>query len=136
IRPDAGQVMHAFDAVSCQHSTVADAGEQQELRRLERTGAEDHLAPRADRLRLLALPILDADRPLALKEYFRRACKRLDAQIGAAIHVRMHIGARRAPALAILLRQLVDPEPFMVLGIEILADAVLRFAGGLQEGLL
>ena len=60
----------------------------------------------------------------------------LDAQIGAASHMRMDIGARRAPAFAVLLRHLVDAEAFMLVGIEILAQAKLRFLRRLQEGLL
>ena len=62
--------------------------------------------------------------------------QRLDAQIGALADVRMHIGARRAPALAIMLRHLVDAEAFLLLGIEVLAHAELRLLRGLQEDLL
>ena len=40
-------------------------------------------------------------------------CMGLDPQIGAACDVRMHIGARRAPALAVPLRHLVDAEALM-----------------------
>ena len=60
----------------------------------------------------------------------------LDAQIGALVHVRMHTGARSTPAFAVLLRHLVDAEPFMILGVEILANAKLRLARGLKEDLL
>lgn len=61
---------------------------------------------------------------------------RLDAQIGALADVRMDIGARRAPALAVLLRHLVDAEAFMVVAVEILAEAELSFLRCLQEDLL
>ena len=57
-------------------------------------------------------------------------------RLARLVHMRMDIGARRAPALAVLLRHLVDAEAFMLVGIEILADAELRFARGLQEDLL
>ena len=60
----------------------------------------------------------------------------LDAQIGAASHVRVDIGARGAAAFAVLLRQLIDAEALMLVGIEILAQAELRFLRGLQEDLL
>ena len=51
-------------------------------------------------------------------------------------HVRMDIGARGAPAFAVLLRHLVDAEAFVLVGVEILAQAELRLLRGLQEDLL
>ena len=44
----------------------------------------------------------------------------------------MNIAARRAPALAVLLRDLVGAEALLLLGVEIVADAELRLARGLQ----
>jgi hypothetical protein len=60
----------------------------------------------------------------------------LDAQIGATCHMRVNIGARGAATLAVLLRQLIDAEAFMLVGIEIFAQAELRFPRALQEYLL
>ena len=130
---DARQMMHAGDAVLAKRCAVADAGQHQQLRRLERAGGNDHLAPRADLLQLLALAIFDADRALALEQDARRLRLGFDAQIGAAAHMRMDIGARRAPAFAVLLRHLVDAEAFVFLGIEILAQAKLGFLCRLQK---
>ena len=48
VLPDAGQMMHAGDAVLAEGCAVADAGQHQQLRGLERAGGDDHLAPRAD----------------------------------------------------------------------------------------
>ena len=50
--------------------------------------------------------------------------------------MRMHIGARGAPALAVVLRHLVGAEPFVILGVEILANAELRFLRRLPEDLV
>lgn len=61
---------------------------------------------------------------------------RLDAQIRPLAHVGIHIGARRAPALATVLRHLVAAEPFMVLFIEVLANAELRLARSLMEDVM
>src|SRR4051794_38812572 len=133
---DAGQMMPAFDAVFGKRRAVADAGQHQKLRRLERARRYDDLAAGADLPRLLALAGFDADRALAFEQDARRLRKSLDAQIRARCHVRMQIGPRGAPALAVLLRHLIDPEALMVPGVEILADAKLRFLGGLQENLL
>ena len=115
---------------------VADARQHQQLRGLERAGGDDHLAPRADLLQLLALAVFDADRALALEQDAGGVRAGLDAQIGAAAHMRMEIGARRAPAFAVLLRQLIDAEAFVVLGIEVVADPELALARALQKDLL
>ena len=95
VLPDAGQMMHAGDAVLAKCGAVADARQHQQLRRLERAGGDDHLAPGADLLQLLALPVLDADRALALEQDAGGMSVGLDAQIGAACHMRD--GYRRAP---------------------------------------
>src|SRR5450631_218287 len=47
----------------------------------------------------------------------------------------MDIAARGTPALAVLLRDLVGAEAFLLLGVEILPDAELGLARGLQIGL-
>ena len=133
---DAGQMMQAFDAVLAERRGVADARQHQQLRGLERAGGDDHLAPRADLLQLLALPVFDADRALAFEQDAGGVRAGLDAQIGAAADMRMDIGARRTPAFAVLLRQLVDAEAFMLFGIEVLADPELALARALQEDLL
>ena len=136
ILSDAGQMMHAVDAVLDQRCAVADAGQHQQLRGLERAGGHDHLAPGAELLQFLALAVFDADRALAFEQDAGGMRAGLDAQIGAAAHMGVDIGARRTPAFAVFLRHLVDAEAFMVVGIEILAQAELRFLRGLQESLL
>ena len=65
---DAGQVMHGGDAVLSHLSAVADAREHQQLRGLECAGRDDDLAPGADLLQRLALPVFDADRALAFEQ--------------------------------------------------------------------
>ena len=62
VLPDAGQVMHGGDAMPAECGAVADAREHQQLRGLERAGGNDHLAPRADLLYFLALPVLACGR--------------------------------------------------------------------------
>src|SRR5258708_6558024 len=136
VLPDAGQMMHGRDAVFRQRLAVADAGEHQELRRLERAGGYDHFAAGANLLPLMALDVLDPDRALALEQDSGGMRERFDTQIRARGDMRMHIGTRRAPALAVFLRHLVNAEAFMVLVIEVLAEAELRFLRSLQENLL
>src|SRR5260370_7143844 len=68
ILSDARQMMRGRDAMFCQRRAVADAGQHQELRGLERAGGKDHFAARADLPGFLALPVFDADRALGLEQ--------------------------------------------------------------------
>ena len=81
---------------------------------------------------ILALAVFDADRTLALDQDAGGVRLRLDAQIGARCHEWMDVAACRAPALAIVLGNLVGAEAFLLLGVEVLADAELSLARGLQ----
>jgi len=56
-----------------------------------------------------------------------------DPQIVAPPDIGMQIGARRAPALAIFLSQLIDAEAFLILAVEIVAQGHLRLARGLEK---
>ena len=99
---------------------------------------EETITSRRARICFSSLPcaVFDTDRALALEQDAGGVRVGLDAQIGAVAHMRMDIGARRAAAFAVLLRHLVDAEAFMLVGIEILAQAKLRFLRRLQERLL
>src|SRR5262249_39740787 len=133
---DAWQVMHAGDAMSAEGSGVADARQHQQFRRLERAGGEDDLAPCAKLLLLLPLHVFDGDGALALEQDARGLRPRFDAQVLTLAHERVDIAARRAPALAIVLRHLVDAEAFLLGAVKVVADAKLRLARALQEHLL
>ena len=98
-------------------SAGTDARHHQQLRRLQRTRGEQHLAPRAQHPPHAALLELDC-RPRACP---RTGCASPSAPVSicrgwAATH-RIEVGARNRPALAVLLRHLIE------------ADAFLRFAG-------
>ncbi len=125
--------MHRLNAVFRELRAVADAGQHQKLRRLKGAGGQDDLAPCADGFLLLALHVFDADGALALEQNLRRLRRCFDPQIIAIADMRMHIGARRAPALAIILRHLIGAEAFMIFRVEILANAELRLLRRLPE---
>ena len=95
---------------------------------------EDRITSRRARICLVSLPCRYSTPTARLpSNRMRVACALgLDAQIGARRHEGVDVAARRAPALAVLLRHLVGAEAFLLLGIEILADAELRLARGLQ----
>src|SRR6185312_7287218 len=129
---DPRQMMRGGNAVLGERSPVADAGQHQQLRGLKRAGRQDYFAAGADQFPFLALPVFDADGALALEQDARRPRAGFDAQIRPRCEMRVDIAARRAPALAVLLGDLVDAETFLLLAIEILADPKLRLARGLQ----
>jgi hypothetical protein len=85
---DARQMVQGADAVLGQHLPVADAGQHQQLRRLECAGRDDHLAPGAELLALVATEIFDADCALALEQDARRMRLRFDPEVGALADMR------------------------------------------------
>ena len=91
---DARQVVHGVDAERLELVGVADAGELQQLRRVDRAAAEDHLAG-ADVVERPPSTHLDADGP-------RRRSNTTRVDEGAAAHLEVRPvhrpgGGRRAP---------------------------------------
>src|SRR5260364_287504 len=115
---DARQIVQGGDAEPRQCGGVAYAREHQELRCLKRAGGEDHLAPAADLLDLLALAIFDADRALAVEQDQRGLRRGLDPEIAPRAEMRLDVSACSTPALAIALRDLIQSKTFLGLGIE------------------
>ena len=69
ILADAGKMVSYFDASLLQQLAVANAGEHQEARTLDRTGGENDLPFRADLAQSTLVPVFDADRALALEQH-------------------------------------------------------------------
>ena len=122
---DARQMMHAGDAVLAKRCA--------RRRRRTASGVAGSGTRRRRRSPRAARGSASSPCPAGIRRR-PRACLRtgcgwhapgFDAQIGAAAHMGMDIGARRAPAFAVLLRHLVDAEAFMLVAIEIVADAEL-----------
>src|SRR5215472_6882246 len=128
-------MMRRGDPMLLQRFAVADTRQHQQLRRLERARRQDHLAPRTDRFRFLALDILDANGALAVEDDARCLRAGLDAQVRPRPHMRVDVAARGAPAFAVLLRHLIDAEPLLLGAVEIVANAELPLARALQEHL-
>ena len=100
---DARQVVHDVDPESLELGGVADAGELEQLRRVDRAAAEDHLA-RLDPLRARPARDLDPDRARAVEQdpVDERAAAHLEVR---SVHHRVEVGAGRAePATAWMLR--------------------------------
>jgi hypothetical protein len=65
VLPDPGQVGHRVDAECAQLLGGADAGQQQQLRRPDRSRAHDHLGGRVRPLGLAVADVLGACAPAA-----------------------------------------------------------------------
>jgi hypothetical protein len=60
----------------------------------------------------------------------------ISAAFSPIMNMRMDVAPRGAPALTVFLRDLIDAETSVILGIAIHADAELRLARRLQKNLL
>ena len=101
IRADAGMIGNDGDAVLAQKLRGADAGELQNLRRVDRAGGEDHLARRMRDAHFAPDPIFDAFRTMTIEKNPRRQRAGFDLQIGMLPCLLQKAGrGRRAPAIA------------------------------------
>ncbi len=134
ILADALQRMGHLHARRAQVVRIADAGQLQDVRRLHRAGAQQHLGVGIGRLRLRALAdhIVDAD-DLALLDDDPGGA-RLDhgGQVGPR-QGRVQIGEGGAPAFAVLDGQGVGAEAFLLKAVEIVGVLVARLDAGLDE---
>ena len=122
----AGQRVAHGDAVALQLGAVADAGEHEQLRRVEGAGGQQHLAPGVQGLRLAVQQRLHAGGAAAIQQHAPRLRAGEHAQVGAR-HGRVQVGAGGVPALAVLLRDLVEAHAFLRGAVEVV---VARPAGG------
>ena len=131
------QVDDRRDAEFAQVIGRPDARQHQQLRRIERAAAEDHLAPRLGMVRMSVLDEIDAGRRRAAEHDLCRLGAGLDGEV-APLHHRMQEGdgGRRAPAAAD--RILAAAETHRFLGIEILGrgqpERLAGFDPGLEQG--
>ena len=89
-----------------------DARQQQQVRRVIRAGAHDHLTLGAHRLQLVVAQQLDADCPLAVQD---DACgERVSQHVDVAARERwMQVRHRRAAAPSVSLRELKPARPLL-----------------------
>ena len=111
----------------------ADAGEQQELGRVEGTAREDHL-PGEDPLRAPPLGDLDADRPRALEDDLRHECPGPDLEVLPLAHDRVQVGPRgRQPPTPVDVA-VERREPFLAIPVDVLGQRIAGLLDALEEG--
>ena len=112
------------------------AGEQQQLRRLKDSTADDDFAPRAQLADLATAAVRDAHRSLALKQELGGMRMDFNAKVRAVLDDWINVGARGAAALAIVRCGLVETDTLMGFAIEVLILGEVGFARRLQPDLL
>ena len=113
ILADAAQRDPGRDAVRAQVVGIADAGQHQDLRRVDHAAGEDHLALARARSRLAHVKIFDADRAVVLDHDPSDQRIHLDVQV-FPLHRRLEIGAGGAAAPAVADRHLPTTEAFLL----------------------
>ena len=112
------------DAGGEQVVRIADARQLQDLRRLHRAGAEQHLGVGEDLAGLAVLDELHADRAAVLDQDAGGARADLGGQVRPLPAPGAERRRRRAPALAVLDGQLVGPEALLLEAVEVVGAAV------------
>ena len=107
-------------------------GQLQNLRRADRAGRHDHLAAAARELRLAVLPEAHAVGALAVERHGFDQALRLEPQVLPVEH-RLEKAARRRPAPAALLVDVVGAGAFVVAGVEVVDPLDAGLLGGRAE---
>jgi len=132
VAPDCGDVGHHLDVEPAQRLGLADAGQHQQLWRIDRAAAGDHLAPGPHEPHHTALKVLDPDCSACLEHDPQRQAARQHLQIGPS-HRWPQVGAHRAPAPAAQRGLVHRPETFLPIAVHVLRVRIPGLLGGLQE---
>ncbi len=136
VAADARQSVLDGNAMALQLLRRADARQQQELRRLEGAGREDDGAAGGDGLFGAAAAADDAGGAPARQRHPQGARAGGDLEVGPLAQVGRQIGARRAPALALLLRHLIEADALLGRTVEITVARQLQLVAGFEKGVV
>ncbi len=129
---DTRQVVKRGDPQRRQLVRRTDAGQQQQLGRIERPAGEDHLAVGQRALDLAVLLVFDPDRPPLFQQDAMGESPGLDFQVGPAPYrVQEAGGGRGAPA--VVDGELGCGEPLGLGAVEIVEDLVAQRLGRLDQ---
>src|SRR5262245_16028127 len=131
VLPDTGQRVHDIDTDRLEVLGIAHAGELEELRRVDRAAAEDHLA-RRDPLDPAPVPDVDADRARAVEHDAQHECATADLEV-RAVRYGMEVRARRAPAAAVADRAVERAEAFLAVPVDVGGALVAGLGRRLEE---
>ena len=110
VLPDAAEIDERFDPEAYGCVRPADAREQKQSRRLDRSGANDHFVPRPRKLERASASELDADAAHALEDQTTSAGGSMQREPRAAEHgPEERLGDTVAPAVAD--RELAEADP-------------------------
>ena len=129
----AGQIVHHLDAVFLKVVRRTDAGQHQQLRRVERTGGQDHFLARPHPAGLAALAVFHAHGGLAVHDHPGGEGVGLNVQVGA-VHGRLEVGHGGGTAHAVAHRHVHAPEAFLAVAVVVFGVAVAGLLAGLDKG--
>src|SRR4051812_45297473 len=132
ILADAWKIAFYVDAKSGQFGGRADAGGEQQHRRIDRAARDDQLAPRADVLDLAVTLDLDADGAVAVEQDAADPGFRHQLEIFPA-QVRLEIPDRRRATPAIVNVERREADAVNALAVEIRVALILQALAGLHE---
>ncbi len=118
VLPHAWQIVHGGNAVFQQMRMRANAGEHEDLGRLQGPRAQQHLARGLELFHLSFVVEFHAHRAFALHQDAGGVRAREHAQVGAR-QVGRQVGIGRAETLAIFVRHLEHAHPFLLGAVEV-----------------
>src|SRR5262249_8438961 len=127
---DPWQVVSRLDACSAQMLRVAHPRELEELWRVDRSAAEDHLAGEDP----LAGDRLDAPRARSVEEHARHVHAAADLEVRPAAR-RSQVRGRRAPSAPSADRTVEARETLLAVAVDVVGERIPRLLDGCEERL-
>ena len=131
----ARQGVNRLDASLRQALWVANAGQVEDLRRLEGASAQQHLARGIGRLQVCRSgdAVIDADSAALFKADLMGVRAKGDGQIRAAFQDRVQIALRRTPATPVLDGQLIAAKALLRGAVKVLRHRIARLPSSLDD---
>ncbi len=129
----ARQVVHDRHAVLGEQGLVADAGELEQLGRVDRAAAEDHLAGLDTAVAAAGARVVDADGAGAVEADLGGERGGLDVEVLPVAH-RVQVGPGRGPAAAAVDVAVEPREALLPVAVDVVGQRVAGLLRGLEEG--
>ncbi|CDK41084.1 hypothetical protein BN903_7 [Halorubrum sp. AJ67] len=131
---DARRLDRHVDVMVREVVRVSDAREHEQLRGVDRAGAEDHLLARAGAAGPAVLSVVDAGRMAVLDGHRRHLRAGLGGEV-RAVEGGLQVRVGRAVAFSVLLRDVVQADALLCRPVEVVVPVVARRGGGADERL-